>query len=398
MLSFMRNAAAVLVVLLIAGTMFCAAAQPPIRSITPHMTELIKAHREVIHGMNTPGKDGRLRQLDEAPMRQLLAQGWQLDGQWAGAWFDLHPDPSVKDLDKLFADFSPPPHYPEVYDPKLPDLYAMAGSATRIAPGIYVVQADYEESQSANAASTFFVVARDTDGHFASKWSVKSLAERHYSKKDEIGLWAFLGSCAYYCGALVVDQILPLPPSGDLPRFAVDAVQATNGNTLMKQLSVWQWNGTEAENLVIQSYRLGAEDDRAIRLVDDLLIVPTKEITKSFSSYGCCAEPRGTWTIRIAPDRTQNLGHRFLQPQIQWADRLLAATGSKSSSATGLASPSVIAYLKHTEIETDAVDKCHVLRSGEKGVFEISFGAGTKLRLAYTLRKGRPYFTSVRAQ
>jgi hypothetical protein len=396
MLNFMRNAATVPMVLLIAGTCLCAAAQPPAQPITPQMKELIAAHRTVIHGMNTPGDGGRLREFNEAPMRLLLTQGWQLSGKWAGAWLDLHPDPSAKDLDNLFVDFTPPPHDPPVYDPKLPDRYAMAGSATRIATGVYVVKEDYEESQSADAVSTFFVVARDLNGHFLSKWSIKPLAEHHYRKRDEIGRWAFLNSCAYYCGPLVAQEILPLPPSGDLPRFAIDAFQATNGNTLMKQLSVWQWNGTEAENLVIQTYMLGIEDGRGIKAVDDILIVPTKEPTHSFSSYGCCEEPRGTWTIRIAPDHTQSLGHRFLQPQIQWADRLLAATGSKSSGATGLASPSVIAYLRHAEIETDAIDKCHVLSRGKKGAFEISLGGGPKLRLAYTLRNGQPYFTSAR--
>jgi hypothetical protein len=91
----------------------------------------------------------------------------------------------------------------------------------------------------------------------------------------------------------------------------------------------------------------------------------------------------------------QDLGHRFLQPQIQWTDRLLAATGSNSSVAVGLASPSVIAYLRHAEIEMESIDKCHVLSSGKKGAFEVSFGVGAKLRFSYELREGQPYFTQV---
>jgi len=358
------------------------------------MTELIDAHRAVLARMNVPAKGSELRQFDDVEMRRLLTQGWQLAGKWVGAWLDLHPDPSAKDLNALFANFSPTPHEPDVYDPKLPDRYAMAGSATRIATGVYVVEVEYEESQSANAASTFFVVAQDPNGHFLSKWSIKPLAERHYAKKDEIGRWAFLGSCAYYCGPLVAGEVLPLPPSQGRPRFAVDASQATNGSTGMEQLSVWQWNGTEAENLIIQSYMVGLDDDREIKLVDNLLIVPTKEQTKSFASFGCCAEPRGAWTIQITPDHVQDLGHTFLQPQIQWADHLLAAKGP---GAARLASPSVIAYLKHADIDMGAIDKCRVLSSGEKGAFEISFGVGTKLSFAYRLVNGKPYFTSVRA-
>jgi hypothetical protein len=104
------------------------------------------------------------------------------------------------------------------------------------------------------------------------------------------------------------------------------------------------------------------------------------------------------WILRINSEKVQDLGHRFLQQQIQWADRLLAVTGAKSSVAAGLASPSVVAYLRRTEIEMDSIDECHVLSSGKKGAFQISFGVGTKLWFSYELRNGQPYFTHVRVQ
>ena len=166
----------------------------------------------------------------------------------------------------------------------------------------------------------------------------------------------------------------------------------------MKQLGVWQWNGTEAENLIIRSYQLYIDEDRGIQLVGNLLTVPTKETTRSFSSFGCCAEPRGIWILRIAPGKVHDLGHRFLQPQIQWADRLLAASRAKSPAAAGLAAPSVLAFLRRTEVDADAVDQCHVLSHGRKGAFEISFGVGTKLWLAYRLRNGQPFFTDIRVE
>lgn len=398
MFRFLRLAA-VLTILVAGKTTYLAAAQTSASHVTPQMTELIDAQRAVMDRMNTPGERGKLRPLGDAHIRPAVNEGWKLAGEWAGAWLDLHPRPSVADLDNLFADFTPQQHDPDVYDPNLPDLYSMGGSATQIAADVYVVRAVYEESQSANATSTFFVVTRNASGRFHPQWSIKPSAERHYRTRDEIGLWAFLDSCAYYCGPLVVQEVIPLPPSEKgQPRFAVDAFQATNGNTLMKQLSVWQWNGNEAENLVIRSYKLYIDEDRGIQLIGNLLTVPTKETTSSFSSYGCCAEPRGVWILRINPGNVQDLGHRFLQPQIQWADRLLAAAGAKSSVTAGLASPSVIAYLSHAEIEMDAIDRCHVLRGGKKGAFQISFGVGTNLQLEYELRNGQPFFTRVRVE
>lgn len=396
MLKSIRLLAAALLVLVPSAMKLCAASLPANPSITPQMKELIDTHRRLLERMNTRGEDGRLRPFEDAKMRPLLTEGWELAGKWAGAWLDLHPDAPAKDLDNLFVEFSPPPSDPEVYDPKPPDLYAMAGSATRIATDVYVVRAVYEESQSAIATSTFFIVARDANGRFQSKWSVKPLAERHYRLKDEIGLWAFLGECAYYCGPLVVQRVLPLPPSENgQPRFAIDAFQATNGSTLMKQLSIWRWNGSEAENLRIRSYSLYIDEDREIQIFGNLLTVPTKETTSSFSSFGCCAEPRGVWILRISSESVQDLGHHFLQPQIQWADRLLAASRTKSPAATGLASPSVLAYLKHAEFDGNMVDQCHVLSSGKKGAFEISFAEGVTLRLTYRLRNGQPYFTDI---
>jgi proteasome lid subunit RPN8/RPN11 len=398
MLGKIRLLAAMLIILVPCVTKLSAETQPAYSHVTPQMMELIHAHQSVLERMNAPAKDSKPPQLDDARMKPLLTEGWRLAGEWAAAWLDRHPEPSAKDLNDLFVDFTPPPPHTEVYDPKQPELYAMEGSATSIATDVFIVTAVYE-NYTAVAASTFFVVARGADGHFRPLWSVKPLAEQHFRSKDEIGLWAFLGSCFYYCGPLVVDKVLPLPPSENgQPRFAIDAFQATNGNTLMKQLSVWQWNGAEAENLVIRSYKLYIDEDRGIQLIGNLLSVPTKETTSSFSSFGCCAEPRGIWTLRIAPGKVQDLGHRFLQPQIEWADRLLATSRANSPAAAGLAAPSVLAFLRNAEIEANMIDQCHVLSSGRKGAFEISFAEGTKLWFAYRLRNGQPYFTGVRVE
>lgn len=356
--------------------------------------ELIHAHQSVLEHMNTLDNHGKLPLLGDERMMPLLTEGWHLAGEWVAAWLDLHPDPSAKDIEDLFVDFTLPPLHPEVYDPNQPELYAMEGFAKRIATDVYVATSAYEKD---NSTSTFFIVARGADGHFRTKWSIKPLAEQHYSSKDEIGRWAFLDSCAYYCGPLVVDKVLPLSLSEKgQPRFAIDAYQSTNGSTAMKQLSIWQWNGAEADNLVIHSYQIYFDEDRNIQVLGNLLSIPTKETTLSFSSFGCCAEPRGVWILRITPDKVQDIGHRFLQPQIEWADRLLAAGKAKLPASVNLAAPTVLAFLRHTEIDADMIDQCHVLSSGKKGAFEISLGEGTKLWFAYRLRNGQPYFTGIR--
>jgi hypothetical protein len=354
------------------------------------MAQLRDTHKVVLAQMNALGSRDQPASLSYTRMGPLLSKGWQLAADWADIWFEQHPKPSADDLDKLFIDFAPPPAYPEVYDPKTPHLFAMVGSGTQIGVDIYVVEATYE-TYGSEATSTFFVICRDSDGNFRSKWSVKPLAAKHFPLKDEIGLWAFVGSCAYYCGPLIVQKTFPLTPSGTgRPRFAIDAVQATNGNTLMKQFSIWEWDGESAKPLLIRSYKDYVDDKREIRVLSDQVSIPTKEETRSFSSFGCCAEPRGIWLVRLEPSEVKNLGHRFVQPEIAWADRLLATKRG--------ASPAVLRYLRHAELDADMIDKCKVLHSGQTGDFEISFGEGTTLWLAYRLRNGRPYFTAIRVR
>jgi hypothetical protein len=91
----------------------------------------------------------------------------------------------------------------------------------------------------------------------------------------------------------------------------------------------------------------------------------------------------------------ENLGHTFLQPQIKWASQLLAAAVSKHSNAAVLASPAVLATIRHGEVDANMVEECRVIRQGKTGEFELSFDEGTKLHFTYRLRNGQPYFTSV---
>jgi hypothetical protein len=86
----------------------------------------------------------------------------------------------------------------------------------------------------------------------------------------------------------------------------------------------------------------------------------------------------------------------FLQPQILWADRLVSAVHSGRAAGANMASAAVRHSLRHAEIDGEAIGKCDVQSSGDKGAFEIVFGSGAKLWLSYRLRNGLPYFTDVR--
>jgi hypothetical protein len=366
---------------------------------------LAAAQRAVLAKVNTPAntpgdaQDGesRLRPLDSKGMEALLEQSWGLAGRWAAGWLEEHPAATKEELGRILDDFSPPPPKIEVYDPKIPDRYALSGSATRIAPDTYVLSVTYGELQGSDGVSSFAVVGRGAQGRYTVLWSIGPLAKRHYASRDEIGMWAFRGSCAYYCGSLMVQAVVPLPETKDgRPRFAVEAVQATNGSTGLYQYSIWRWDGQRASSLFAHSYADYLDDGRGVAIAGDLITLPTKEWTRAFGVYGCCAEPRGVWRVRLTEEGARDLGHRLLQPEVGWADLLLRAIRKPAPAGEELASASVLRKLRRSELEIDSLAQCRVHRAGEKGSFTIEFGAGGKVWLAYERRAGRVYFTAVK--
>jgi hypothetical protein len=288
--------------------------------------------------------------------------------------------------------------------------YSFTGSAVQIGVAIYVVQAVYFMD---SGTGTFMVVARNQAGRFQAIWNIKDLAEKHYAKRDEIGRWVHLVSRAYYNGPLVVNKILPISPATNgHARFLVNAYQSADGGTILAQLSIWEWDGAEAKPLLVESYQFAA-DYGDFRLDGRTVRITTKEDLGTLYSCGMCAVPRGVWTVRITPNGVQDLGHRFLTPEIQWADELLTKI-EKGEDTTNLADPKVVVSLKaHTE-ETQAEEleldpsrqrkfswgmlgKCRVLRRGQQGAFELEVDEG-RLRFSYVMRNGGHYFTDVRVK
>jgi hypothetical protein len=405
--------AAPLIVFLSFTTQLGAAVEPTANYITPQMSELIREHRLVLERMNAPDQKSNSLPLDNSWMPPLLTEGWRLAGEWAAAWLDLHSKASAKQLDNLFVDFTPPPPRPKYYDENQPTLYAMEGSAVRVGPDLYVVTAVYGTKDIDGTSGTFLVLSRDSSGHFHPMWDIKPLAEKHYPLQDEIGLWAVLDSCAYHCGPLVVDKVLPLPPTGNgSPRFAIDAFQASNGGTMEAQFSVWEWNEKEAKVEAIQSYN-HLVDEGVIHLQGNEVHIATKEPTGTFSSCGGCPEPRGEWTLLLTSDGTTDLGHRFRTPELQWADKLLT-TIAASGDASSMASSEVIAAIRgsvdkqrakyppskdETEEEKASVyfgmfDKYKILKRGQVGAFVLKTD-DVEFSFSYEMRGSHPFFTKV---
>ena len=376
----------------------------------PTQGQLKAEHQRVLDELNVKDSEGRVLNLDDPRIPELLKKGWSLAGAWAAAYLENHPRSSKQELEHIFDDFAPAPRgvkseygdFLEYHD------YNLSGSAVRIADGIYVVEASYFRD---SAVGTFMVVARNHDGRFQILWNIKDLAEKHYTKRDEIGRWVHLVRRAYYNGPLAVHKIVPLSPAANgRARFLVDTYQSADGGTILAQLSVWEWDGAEAKPLLIDVYFYAA-DYGNFRFDGNTVRITTKEELKILFSCGMCPTPRGVWVLRITPDRVQDLGHRFVTPEIKWADELLSAI-EKGEDTMNLADPKVVATLKAHAEETQAEDlkldpslsgkfswgmlgACRVLRRGQEGAFELELDEG-RLHFTYLLRNGTPYFTNVK--
>jgi hypothetical protein len=368
-------------------------------------------HQHILDELNTAGAKHGPLELDDEQVPALLNEGWRLAGEWAAAYLNQRPTPSASELKSIFEGFAPEPKgVKSQYGDFLEyHTYSFQGSAVRIAPAVYAVQAEYWMD---NATGTFLIVARGKDGHFQPLWNIKDMAEKHYTQRDEIGRWAHLTRRAYYNGPLNVDRIIPLSraANGDA-RLLVDAYQSADGGTTLAQLSIWEWAGSEALPLLIKTYEY-VYDNRAFHFDGSTLRISTKETLKTFSACGQCPEPRGIWTLRIRPSGVEDLGRRFLHPELKWADELLSKVG-EGADATSLADPQVISTLQATaqqlqvgsrgqnaskdkgQLDWGMLDKFLIIQPGPSGTFELSLDEAS-FRFTYVLRSGKPYFTGVR--
>jgi hypothetical protein len=212
---------------------------------------------------------------------------------------------------------------------------------------------------------------------------------------------------------------LPATRNGEL-RFAVNAYEATNGNTLLQHLSLWQWNGKEVENLLAGAYQDYIDDKRGPVLKNGVLMLPTTEVTSSFAAFGAAQEPRGEWRIRLTRNKVEDLGHRFLNPQVAWLDALLSAVAA-GHDVSGLASPAAVGQVRSewkdeniiegVPIEQTSPGLSSEKNSEKRSAFFLGFlyqfrvtspGSFTvncdeaRIKVTYRMRAGKPYITSVR--
>ncbi|MEA2236256.1 MAG: hypothetical protein QOC81_980 [Thermoanaerobaculia bacterium] len=269
---------------------------------------------------------------------------------WTASFLDEHPNASAAQVAKAVERLDPERPCAKT-DDRCADDYHLTSTAVRLnglPATTFAVAANYPRG------GTFFIVAHADDGHFQVAWNIKDLARRHYQSRDEIGYWAWTergwgdGPLRGTIGAL------PRAASGHA-RFYVDAVAAAAaGGTYMSQFSVWEWSGSEARPLFIESYQVSF-DTAPVTIKDGIISIPTKGTYKSWMTCGSCPEPHVLRRLRVSADGVHDLGRIDAEPEVRCVDELWDRL-IHGRPAEGLATPAVNAALAPIvqEIKRDA--------------------------------------------
>jgi len=246
------------------------------------------------------------------------------------------------------------------------------GKVLEVRPGDFLVTASIFET------GTFFILGRSGDGTARVKWSIDRFAASPTANR-KLRCWRVHADCGPFYGSAAS---LPSTAAGDA-RFYVDANYAGNGSTVGAQTSIWTWNGRDARLLAVGGHLVMIEDQRQIEFDGQHLVVPTKEVPRSFSTVGGSLDPAGTWTVRLTPDGAEDLGHRWRDPELQWADELFEAL-RKGRETTRLAAPEVVRKLAPVLGDLDSLLMDWTATGGTPEVFRIALDAVT---LTFTLQR-----------
>lgn len=233
---------------------------------------------------------------------------WSVIGDWTVAYLEETPNVAVADVAK-----------------KIEELYPLHATAVQLAVGdqtTYVVSV-YAHKSSDNLAlnGTFFIVTRTGARSFRVAWNIKDIAAKHYASRDEIGYWAYV-NFAYSDGPLIVSSVSRLPSSKtDTPRFYIDATAMAAAGGFPKQISIWEWNGSEAMPLLIKTYRSTGYTGE-VEFDGEYLKIPMKEDYKIVDSCGTCPGATVVWTLKVTSSGIDDLGRAYVEPEMKLLDDL----------------------------------------------------------------------------
>lgn len=247
---------------------------------------------------------------------------WPLVGEWAAAFLDRHPRASAAALVESYRQWAPTRSCPEN---EFGDWRWIRVAAVQLASGR---DAAYAVEANQIFFGTFFVVARQKGGPFRVAWTVKDVARQGIEESEKVA-WK-QGIAGWEDGPLHGGITLLSRSAGGHPRFLVDADPlgiVIAGCTKSIQLSVWDWDGSQAAPLLMKSYAHSICDDEPGRASPewhgDTLVVPVKGRLATMSPTGGDVHPRAVGKIRVTATGVADLGEEWEEPDLRFVDDVL---------------------------------------------------------------------------
>jgi len=259
-----------------------------------------------------------------------IAKLWTLTCQWVVEYLDAHPVASAAELAAQTNELTLRRH----------DVNNRTASAVQLGTGKH---AAYVVAVNALVTGTFFVVARQANGHFHLVWTIKDAAKQY--PRDALGNWGARGQAFVLSGPLT-GTVHELPPTRrGAPRFYVDGEEnPAQGSEIPKQISIWEWNGTQPVPRFVGEY-YATVDQAGAKLEGDLLKMETKEILKMLNTCSACTENAAQWIIRVTPDGVTDLGRTYDEPVYPFIDNLIDRAES-GEDISDVAAPQIAADLR----------------------------------------------------
>ncbi len=264
--------------------------------------------------------------IDDAPEApELLGRQWLLEGEWVAAWLNEHFSEDVKAAVHELV----PEGEPE-YLKLNKDTFLV------IAP---------------NVIGNVFVIAK-MGGQYRLAWSTAQVQIASGKQAEILAAWRpenakHGGRGPYYAATGSTGSVMPrigrLPEDGKgRTRFYIDGTYSQSaGGTVGAQISIWTWDGKNAEPRIARAYAFMVDQGVGTRVEGSLLRVREKKFFRSFFSCGMCEERQTDWTVRLTSDGMEDLGEKSVVPELDAIDELFYRV-IHHKSATDIANPEVI--------------------------------------------------------
>lgn len=302
----------------------------------------IRSEFDRVTGEITPRSNGPIQDMESSAYSDLIRSLWSIVADWCVTYLNSHPMTSagqlVKHLKRLNVDSS------------VVQLTGGDNAAYVIAP-------------SWGWGGTFFIIAKE-GSLYGVVWKITDVSDKHFHLRDDLGQWSYYVP-GFHDGPLS-GVVFALPPSAiGHPRFYVDGITLPSvGLEKPGQISVWEWDGTQATCLFVKNYPTHGLSHSVIFKRNSLLIHVNEEFRTFFNCGSCDPGPYAIWKLQVDPDGIREVETKPVHPEIRTVDELLERI-LHHEDATELASPEVIQKLNS-----------HFFQPGEIGDID-SLGMGT---------------------